>query len=116
MDKYLQEYLITALWSSTDDSDRPLDENYDITDIDNQSIQQAKKDMSDFETKASALYNLDILDMPIGHDFWLTRNGHGSGFWDGDYPEEIGESLTKLSKEFKEVNLTIGDNGKLYFV
>lgn len=21
----------------------------------------------------------------IGHDFWLTRNGHGAGFWDGDW-------------------------------
>ena len=21
----------------------------------------------------------------IGHDFWLTRNGHGAGFWDGGW-------------------------------
>ena len=23
----------------------------------------------------------------IGHDFWLTRNGHGAGFWDGDWDD-----------------------------
>ena len=23
-----------------------------------------------------------------GHDFALTRNGHGAGFWDGDWPGE----------------------------
>src|SRR5690606_5349913 len=23
-------------------------------------------------------------DERFGHDFWLTRNGHGAGFWDRD--------------------------------
>lgn len=27
-----------------------------------------------------------------GHDFWLTRNGHGTGFW--DRPEVYGETLS----------------------
>ena len=34
-----------------------------------------------------------------GHDFWLTRNGHGAGFWDGDWPK-YGEMFTKISKGF----------------
>ena len=25
------------------------------------------------------------VDEYAGHDFWLTRNGHGAGFWDGDW-------------------------------
>lgn len=32
-----------------------------------------------------------------GHDFWLTSQGHGAGFWDGDW-KTYGEMLTKLSK------------------
>lgn len=42
----------------------------------------------------------------LGHDFWLTRNGHGAGFWDGDYTAEmddgtdLGEALTKAAKSF----------------
>lgn len=28
-----------------------------------------------------------------GTDFHLTRNGHGAGFWDGDWQEEIGPEM-----------------------
>ncbi len=33
-----------------------------------------------------------------GHDFWLTRNGHGAGFWDRDELKEdgVGADLTDL--------------------
>ena len=27
-------------------------------------------------------------------DFWLTRNRHGAGYWEGDLPKELGEKLT----------------------
>lgn len=36
-----------------------------------------------------------------GHDFWLTSQGHGSGFWDGDWPI-YGEAFTKLAKCYPE--------------
>lgn len=45
-----------------------------------------------------------------GHDFWLTRNGHGCGFWDRDLGE-IGDKLTEAAKKFGEVNLYVGDDG-----
>ena len=38
-----------------------------------------------------------------GYDFWLTRNGHGAGFWDGDWPK-YGEMFTKMAKSFGEAN------------
>lgn len=49
-----------------------------------------------------------------GQDFWFTRNGHGCGFWDGDWPEHEGEVLTNLSKEFGEVYIYVGDDGQVY--
>jgi hypothetical protein len=36
-----------------------------------------------------------------GHDFWLTRNGHGAGFWDGDWPEH-GDMFTKIAQGYGE--------------
>jgi hypothetical protein len=48
-----------------------------------------------------------------GHDFWLTRNGHGAGFWDGDWPEEVGKRLTEASKKYGEVYLYVQD-GKIF--
>lgn len=114
----LKQYIISALWSTNDESDEsggnPMDDNYDYDDVDKGSLRQAKKDLDKFWKMAG-----DLLDgedeTDIAHDFWLTRNGHGAGFWDGDYEKEKGEALTKLSEKFKEVNGYIGDDGKVYF-
>lgn len=122
-DDMLQAYLAAALWSSTD-GDKPLDEDYDIDDFSAEAIKEATKDVNDFRSKAADL--LDSLSLikdgegsDIGHDFWLTRNGHGAGFWDGDYEDRdgnnIGEALTEISKTFKEIDPYPGDDGQLYF-
>lgn len=49
-----------------------------------------------------------------GHDFWLTRNSHGAGFWDGDWPEDVEKELTDLAKSFRECELYLGDDGLVY--
>jgi hypothetical protein len=49
-----------------------------------------------------------------GHDFWLTREGHGAGFWDGDYPEPQATRLTKASKAYGGFDLYIGDDGMIH--
>ena len=39
-----------------------------------------------------------------GYDFWLTRNGHGAGFWDRPeiYGEHNAKRFTKVSESFGE--------------
>ena len=115
MDKFLKQYLITALWSEIDSlTDEPLDKNFNIDDFSPESLEQAENDCKEFIKQAGSL--LDGLDLSTaGHDFWLTRNRHGAGFWDGDYKKSIGEQLTKLAHSFGELNLYAGDNGLLYF-
>lgn len=49
-----------------------------------------------------------------GHDFWLTRNGHGAGFWDGDWPEPYAAQLDEAAKAFGQVDVYLGDDGKVY--
>jgi hypothetical protein len=49
-----------------------------------------------------------------GHDFWLTRNGHGAGFWDGDWSEPAATRLTQCSKMFGNFDLYIGDDGMIH--
>lgn len=43
-----------------------------------------------------------------GHDFHLTRNGHGCGFWDGDWPEPQGTVLTSWANTFGTSELNTG--------
>jgi hypothetical protein len=40
-----------------------------------------------------------------GHDFWLTRNRHGVGFWDGDWPSGAAGRLTVAAHEFGEFDV-----------
>jgi hypothetical protein len=47
-----------------------------------------------------------------GHDFWLTRNRHGAGFWDGDW--ERGAELTKAAHTFGGIDLFVGDDGRVH--
>jgi hypothetical protein len=117
VDPHLNDYLTCALWSSMDNADEsggePLDANYGVEDLSPEAMDQAKRDWAAFQEQAGPL--LDGLDLgQVAHDFWLTRNGHGAGFWDGDYEEAIGEKLTELSKKFGEVDLYIGDDHKLH--
>jgi hypothetical protein len=118
MNPNLRQYLETALWSTTDNSTpsggEPLDKNYSVDDIAPEAIEQASADWESFVKQAgSFLDDLDLTD--VAHDFWLTRNRHGAGFWDGDYEEGIGKKLTDLAHTFGEVDLYIGDDGRLYF-
>lgn len=55
-------------------------------------------------------------DTQAGRDFWYTRNGHGCGFWDGDWPEPHGAALAEACKPFANVDLVYGNDGKIYFM
>ena len=48
-----------------------------------------------------------------GHDFWLTRNGHGAGFWDRSDDTYFGyqDFFTKISEMHGEVYIYLGDDG-----
>lgn len=110
----LKGYLETALWSSTDDNDEPYDKNYEIRDFDRGSVSDAKKDVKKFLKKAGDLVYADNNDaFTVGHDLWLTRNGHGAGFWDGDYPV-AGDELDEIAQRMGELYL-YDDDGKVYF-
>lgn len=47
-----------------------------------------------------------------GHDFWLTRNGHGAGFWDRGIGKH-GEELTKASKDYGETHAYMDEETNL---
>ncbi len=51
----------------------------------------------------------------LGHDLWLTRNGHGTGFWDRDaIPESKRKKLTEVARVFGSCDIYLGDDDKIY--
>jgi hypothetical protein len=114
---FLLGYITCALWSSTDNADdsggQPLDSNYDATDLAPETLAAFQRDCeSFFDANRADLAQLADLEQ-AGHDFWLTRNGHGAGFWDRGLGE-LGERLTKASKAYGSVDLIIGSDDKIH--
>jgi hypothetical protein len=112
LDDFTRSYIETALFTSTQDEGIPLEREYDIEDIAPSSLNAMVSDCQQFQQQnAEALQEKSSIQG--GHDFWLTRNGHGAGFWDGDWPEN-GKTLTLAAKKFGEANLYVGDDGYIY--
>jgi len=118
LDKFTQGYLECALWSSTDEDGDSLDSVYGVEDFAPVTLQGAVRECKDFQEDQQDLlkaaydqrgYTAD----KAGHDFWLTRNGHGAGFWDRGLGE-IGDQLTEASKAYGDVDLYAGDDGLIY--
>lgn len=133
LETFFAAYVECALWSSHDESTpdggEPMDNNYSTEDIAEETLEEMRKDCLDFLTAHPeesdipsflAVLSDEQLEL-AGHDFWLTRNGHGAGFWDGDWDdleefggESWGEKLTERSKPYGSVDLYVGDDGKIY--
>lgn len=137
LEQFYDAYADTALWSSNDESDDsggdPMDKNYSVDDIAGETEDKMVADCKRFLDKAWPILE-NMPDKTIdqkggsfsqaykgrpkmemaGYHFWLARNGHGVGFDDGDWPDDVGEKLQKLAKRFGEVNLYVGDDGKIY--
>lgn len=122
IDIITRHYLVCALWSSTDENGEPLDDGHDIDDIFEETKAQAREDISDFLRlldREGVEWRDDWTLEQFGHDFWLTRNGHGAGFWDrapANQPSkrQLGDTLSEWAETMGEVYLYVGDDGKVY--
>lgn len=123
LDAFVSSYIETALWSSTDSDGTPLDDSkYWDAELAPETLKRFETDCAKFQAEADPILNsiteyhaASLLSrQPIAHDFWLTRNHHGAGFWDGDYPEPLGKQLTDLAHSFGECDLYVGDDGRIY--
>ena len=120
LDAFTKAYVEAALWSVSDQSTpaggEPFDKNYGPGDFALEALQWAERVCKLFQTENADDLAATERDAGLnGHDFLLTRNGHGCGFWDGDLPEDLGRRLSDASHVYGECNVYIGDDDKLYF-
>lgn len=119
---FIVSFLQTALWASIDNGEF-LDSRFDISDFAPETRAKLEADCHAFYDANAA--SINCLGAPeakdgtgcdgmAGHDFWLTRCGHGAGFWDGDWPEPHASILTRAAKTFGNVDLYVGDDGKIH--
>jgi hypothetical protein len=116
LDDFTTAYIECALWSSTEcdedgDLGDSLDTNYGPEDITLPTLREMVRDCKAFQKyHAADLANLD--ESQAGHDFWLTRNGHGTGFWDRGLGA-IGERLSDAARVYGSVDLMV-HRGKVF--
>jgi hypothetical protein len=118
--------IATLLWSETDDNSQSLD----ILDAElaPETRRRVETKWEDFRVKAETL-GFDPLEhratmLPrdcnanpwaaVAHDWALTLNRHGAGFWDGGWAEPWGQRLTDLAHASGEISLYLGDDGLIY--
>lgn len=123
MDRFTEAYIECALWSSLygENGEHTLDEyEGEVADA---TLAQMYQDCANFQKENAAeleeAYNdwrrggVAYNEERAGHDFWLTRCGHGAGFWDRGLGE-VGERLSKAARAYGTIDLYIGDDGKIY--
>ena len=119
-EKFVEAYITSALWSSVGPDETPLDDSYDRGDISGGTLERMYSDCRVFYD--THLEDILCKDGPggreqvayAGHDFWLTRNGHGAGFWDTDWPEPHASRLADAARAYGEFDLYVGDDGLIW--
>ena len=112
-EQFIEAYIEAMIFTETPDDSR-LERVWQRADFADEAKRQIVKDCLTFiedVPEFDTAYGYEIESM--GHDFWLTRNGHGSGFWDGDWPEKEGVYYTKLSEK-AGISAVYLSRGKLY--
>lgn len=134
VEEFIRSYVGAMLWSTTDEDvykdgegpDDCLDARYSIDDLTEETLNDVIEECVKFidsvqlkikETKGQGDYaNPQWTFMErCGHDFALTRNGHGAGFWDRGLGE-LGEQLTEACKSYGESCWYVGDDGHIYCI
>lgn len=104
----LEGYLEAAFWTEEEQL-----EGKTISDLSPEANESANNDVLYFmDVAGEQLQGME--PKQIGHDLWLTRNGHGAGFWDRGLGEK-GEILTKLASDMGPKEIYVGDDGLVYF-
>lgn len=129
-----RHYLLALLWTApeNDACENPGD-TYDVSDLPQSVYDEARQDCEAFILTCGPLFDAVMAcyadgygqhpdagsaEAAFGHDFALTRNHHGVGFWDREHeglPKDLGDKLTRLAQSMGTRNLLIEPDGSIYY-
>ncbi|NBX97408.1 hypothetical protein EBQ81_00890 [bacterium] len=114
---FIEAYIECAFWADAEGEDftgdeMPSDELMERLRADAGAFFDANE--ADILAEGACSYTGCSPAAYAGHDFWLTRNGHGAGFWDGDWRQPEADRLDAAAKAFGSFDLIAGDDGLIY--
>jgi hypothetical protein len=121
LDYFTQGYVEAMFWTdcNSDSCDGLADATF--SDLACEALKSLMEDCEAFQRDNEALleaaYERGYTEEQAGHDYWLTRNRHGAGFWDRGELDAggIGDKLSDMAHLDGSVDLYRGDDGKVYF-
>lgn len=120
LDAFTQAYIEAMFWTEcNEDSEELADATF--AELAPEALDNIQADCAAFQSA-----NADLLaeayarpgygdESQAGHDYWLTRNGHGVGFWDRDAldADGLGDRLSDACRH-SSVYCYRGDDGLIY--
>lgn len=104
LDTMASAYVVCALRATMDCDDQGNEIRFDDYEPSRMLLARARRDCRAFLRLAGAqVYQHDASQ--VGHDFWLTRERHGAGFWDRGKGEYYEKTLTDLAHSFGDCHL-----------
>ena len=122
LDPFTQGYIEALFFTSEDDlgmaANGHLNDPVGFSDLAPETLARIIADCAKFQDGRAWADTLeghpDADEEHAGRDFWYTRQGHGCGFWDGDWPEPYATALTEAAEAFPSQDVYLGDDGKVY--
>lgn len=105
-------YLRAALFTASGEDGEPLNREFDVTDFDDTSRTEAYAVCASFVEQHAALLEegeSGVDPDQAGHDLWMTRNGHGAGFWEEEWGK-AGERLSTAAARLGEAHVFLSEN------
>lgn len=119
--RFLEEFVLAYIEAAHFTEDEQLGDDAGSLQLAADAESVIREECEKFATENEALLrsacaNGKYTASQAGQDFWLNRNGHGSGFWDRDeLPDDISEALSDASRAAGERSLYIDDAGTLSY-
>jgi hypothetical protein len=112
LESFVQGFCECALWLGKhyaneqeieDGGGANLDDEFSVSDIPESVMKEIRSDCEGFYDNHAELWGDEVDDSQAGHDFFLTRNRHGTGFWDRGV--DNGDELTKAAHVYGSFSL-----------
>lgn len=117
MDAFTRAYITCALWlldETPGSGEWSEHEPYTLENVAPETLARMTADCQKFRDENAEDLNASGLTVGrMASNFWLNRNGHGSGFWD-EGEDTCFERLSEASHKFGEYDLYFGDDGRIY--
>jgi hypothetical protein len=116
--RMVEGYMEALLFTNHDENEVPLDSmGYNVHDFMPDAEEKIWHDCAVFLSRVGRIIPDERMHN-AGTDFHLTRSGHGSGFWDGDWDDLPGDAAKRLTEaagdEREQIEIVVDQWGNIH--